>query len=174
MANLLATLYHHLIHHHQNHHNHYLHSLVILLFLLITTLSLFSTASAAATTKTTTAEERGGRTARSNNFFACQQRQNKAITECSASSFGGLDTASKQLTSGECCNLSRYTNCVLDRAVTGDCKESLSSLKEQMMGALKQNCPKLACSGASALHFTSISLLFLTTASLAFHTFFLS
>lgn len=175
MANLLATLYHHLIHHHQNHHNHYLHSLVILLFLLITTLSLFSTASAAATTtKTTTAEERGGRTARSNNFFACQQRQNKAITECSASSFGGLDTASKQLTSGECCNLSRYTNCVLDRAVTGDCKESLSSLKEQMQGALKQNCPKLACSGASALHFTSISLLFLTTASLAFHTFFLS
>lgn len=174
MANLLATLYHHLIHHHQNHHNHYLHSLVILLFLLITTLSLFSTASAAATTKTTTAEERGGRTARSNNFFACQQRQNKAITECSASSFGGLDTASKQLTSGECCNLSRYTNCVLDRAVTGDCKESLSSLKEQMMGALKQNCPKLACSGASALHFTSISLLFLTTASLVFHTFFLS
>ncbi|KAH9392353.1 hypothetical protein TYRP_005426 [Tyrophagus putrescentiae] len=145
---------------------------VLLLITFLACLLNIGGVSLPSTTKT--AEERGGRTARSNNFFACQQRQNKAITECSASSFGGLDTASKQLTSGECCNLSRYTHCVLDRAVTGDCKESLSSLKEQMMGALKQNCPKLACSGASALHFTSISLLFLTTASLAFHTFFLS
>lgn len=101
-------------------------------------------------------------------FFACQQKQNKAVTECSATAFSGLNTATPQLTAAECCSLTSYTNCVVERAVDSDggqCQAALATVKEQMLAALKQNCGTVACSASSLSSFFTMHFLLFTTLS---------